>query len=271
MPTATPSRNRRSSVIACAATRTTRLFRIRPFEPQSQPRRGRVWLSPRLGGLQRQQVFARRDHARAHRPRSGSALGTRARSIRAGAATRSKPNPAGSNTSAVCSRDAVSSSRNACSPSSARARSRPSRSRRRGGRRRRGRRRSGPRRRARSAADGRARPRGPCAPPPVAAPHTQGPARRTPARPRRRRRPRAGSRRSRAGAAPGVVGSSCGGHGSGDHSVPCTRWNAMPANGWPGGAGIRGVQSNCHRHSSRVVGIPSNCHTGRLPLTTYLP
>ena len=38
--------------------------------------------------------------------------------------------------------------------------------------------------------------------------------------------------------------------GSGDQVVPCTRWNAIPANGCPAGTCIRISQSSCQRHSS---------------------
>ena len=46
------------------------------------------------------------------------------------------------------------------------------------------------------------------------------------------------------------MGSSCGQQGSGCHSLPCTRWKAMPACGLPGGTCIRSSQSSCQRHSS---------------------
>ena len=84
------------------------------------------------------------------------------------------------------------------------------------------------------------------------------------------------------------VGSSCGHIGSGVHSVPCTRWNAIPDNGVPAGTCMRSIQSSSHRHSVSSAdsvddvgrGCPirsarscaeRSCATDSPPLTTYFP
>ena len=65
-----------------------------------------------------------------------------------------------------------------------------------------------------------------------------------------RQRPDAGPRAVDGRCRTRAVGSRCGQHGNGAHSVPCTRWKARPASGKPEGTCMRSSQSSCQRHSS---------------------